>query len=87
MTRIRCVLLSIFVLSVNAISDAQEDSSSVSLTEEEFRRLHKMLQPAPNEPWRSVPWKIALVDAQQRSVEEHKPIFIWAMDGHPLGCT
>ncbi len=38
-------------------------------------------------PWRSVPWETDLLDAQKMSVEQHKPLFVWAMDGHPLGCT
>ena len=57
------------------------------LTEVEFRRLYRQLQPAPDEPWRTIPWKIALLNAQQTAAKEKKPIFIWAMDGHPLGCT
>jgi hypothetical protein len=57
------------------------------LTQAEFRRLHEQLQPAPDEPWRTIPWKIALLDAQRTAVKEKKPIFVWAMDGHPLGCT
>ena len=62
-------------------------AASEQLTEESFQRLHAELQPAPDEPWRTIPWKIALLDAQQEAAREHKPIFIWAMDGHPLGCT
>ena len=61
--------------------------SAGELTEAEFQRLHEQLQPAPDEPWRTIPWKIALLDAQRTAVKEKKPIFIWAMDGHPLGCT
>ena len=57
------------------------------LTEAEFQRLHQQLQPSPDEPWRTIPWKIALLNAQQTAAREKKPIFIWAMDGHPLGCT
>ena len=57
------------------------------LTDEEFRRLHRELQPSPNEPWLTIPWKISLLDAQQAAATQKKPIFIWAMDGHPLGCT
>ena len=59
---------------------------SDELTEERFDQLHAELQPG-NEPWRTIPWKIALLDAQQTAVAEKKPLFIWAMDGHPLGCT
>lgn len=41
----------------------------------------------PDAPWRSIPWELDLLEAQRKAVEESKPIFIWAMDGHPLGCT
>ncbi len=54
---------------------------------EEFRRIQSQLEPPPDEPWRTIPWKISLLDAQHIAVAEEKPIFIWAMDGHPLGCT
>jgi hypothetical protein len=27
------------------------------------------------------------LSAQHSAAEQKKPIFIWAMDGHPLGCT
>jgi hypothetical protein len=52
-----------------------------------FQELHQSLQPRPDELWRTIPWKTSVLDAQQAAVKENKPIFIWAMDGHPLGCT
>lgn len=57
------------------------------LSEKEFNRLHAELQPAADAPWRTIPWKISLLEAQAVAAREGKPIFIWAMDGHPLGCT
>lgn len=57
------------------------------LSEKEFRRLHAELQPDDSALWRSIPWKISVLDGQQKAAEEKKPLFIWAMDGHPLGCT
>ena len=57
------------------------------LSEVEFDRLHKKLQASSEAPWRTIPWRISLLDAQRAAVSEKKPIFIWAMDGHPLGCT
>lgn len=76
----RFVLPFFVLLSLPSIAAAE-------LTESEFQRLHKALQPTPDSPWRSIPWKISLLDAQHTAVKENKPIFIWAMDGHPLGCT
>ena len=60
---------------------------SIALTTAEFETLHRELQPSGEEVWRSIPWKISMLDAQAAAVREKKPIFIWAMDGHPLGCT
>ena len=57
------------------------------LTDDEFKTLHSQLQPAKDEAWRTIPWKVSLVEAQAAAARESKPIFIWAMDGHPLGCT
>jgi hypothetical protein len=57
------------------------------LDQAEFRRLHELLQPNPAESWRTIPWQTGLLDAQQMAAQQRKPIFIWAMDGHPLGCT
>jgi hypothetical protein len=41
----------------------------------------------PDATWRSIPWELDLLKAQRMAVEQSKPIFIWAMDGHPLACT
>ena len=56
------------------------------LTVAEFERLHRELQPPADEPWRSVPWTTNLLEARDEAAREGKPIFIWAMDGSPLGC-
>ena len=53
----------------------------------EFLALHRQLQPRQDEVWRTIPWKVSLLEAQRVAAREKKPIFVWAMDGHPLGCT
>lgn len=62
-------------------------TGSTEITEAEFRRLHAQIRPPKGALWRSVPWKLSLIDAQQIAAAKQKPLFIWAMDGHPLGCT
>ena len=57
------------------------------LTEADFLKIHGELQPDDSALWRSVPWKTSVLSAQNVAAEQKKPIFIWAMDGHPLGCT
>jgi hypothetical protein len=52
----------------------------------EFAKLHAQLVPQ-TETWKTIPWQTNLLSAQQIAAEKKQPIFIWAMDGHPLGCT
>lgn len=58
-----------------------------SITEKEFEQLHKEIDTPQGKLWRTIPWKVSLLDAQNEAAQTKKPIFIWAMDGHPLGCT
>ena len=53
----------------------------------EFEKLHARLLPDQTEPWRQIPWKTSVLEAQNVAASEGKPLFIWAMDGHPLGCV
>lgn len=54
---------------------------------DEFERLHAELAPDLEAPWRSIPWRVSLLEARSEAARQKKPLFIWAMDGHPLGCT
>ena len=86
---IRVVLGRLIVLLVLGLvfQLSSELPANEGLSEAGFRRLHKKLQVSGKDPWRTIPWKTSLLDAQRGAVAEKKPIFIWAMDGHPLGCT
>lgn len=66
---------------------AAKDPPLGLLTPEDFLTLHTDLAKCPEEPWRTIPWKTSVVEGQRIAAVEGKPIFIWAMDGHPLGCT
>jgi hypothetical protein len=57
------------------------------ITVEEFEKLQQDLRPSKDDLWRSIPWKVSLAEAQAVALKEHKPLFMWSMDGHPLGCT
>lgn len=71
-------LLMVWIASTNAVSE---------VTESEFVRCQRELRPAQGELWRSIPWETSLLLGQAKAARQSKPIFIWAMDGHPLGCT
>jgi hypothetical protein len=55
---------------------------------EAFERFHQAIQPRPEEVrWRQIPWETDLWEARRRAREAGKPILLWAMNGHPLGCV
>lgn len=35
----------------------------------------------------SLPWKANLLEGVKAAAAEDKPLFLWVMNGHPLGCT
>ena len=37
--------------------------------------------------WREIPWQTDLCEAVRLAKEQGKPIFLWTMNGNPLGCT
>ena len=55
------------------------------LNEERFKALMESIVPAEN--LSPIEWQPDLLEAQKMALEQKKPMFIWSMDGHPLGCT
>lgn len=53
-----------------------------------FRDLIGSIRPKPEElTWQEIPWQTDLREACRLAQEQGKPIFLWAMNGNPLGCT
>ena len=62
--------------------------SSQRVTTENFTRLQQLIKPGADEDkWSQIPWLTSLWQARKRAAAEGKPILLWEMDGHPLGCT
>jgi hypothetical protein len=54
----------------------------------QFERLHSLIKPkAEEEKWAQIPWLASLWEARELAAREGKPILLWEMDGHPLGCV
>ncbi len=65
----------------------KEKTNSVpALTDETFEALFEACRPQ-RERWTDIPWIGELWEGRQKAAREEKPLFIWAMNGHPLGCT
>jgi hypothetical protein len=67
---------------------ARNAATSVPLDEGSFRDVLGQIVARPEESrWREIPWQTDIRDACRIAAETGKPIFLWAMNGNPLGCT
>jgi len=63
-------------------------ADSPSLDQKQFARLFAVIKPdRQSEPWQDIPWQSNLWEARRQSARDGKPILLWEMDGHPLGCV
>lgn len=50
-------------------------------------RIAEIVAKPSEEKWLSIPWRTNLTEARIASHKKGKPIFMWIMNGHPMGCT
>jgi hypothetical protein len=55
---------------------------------EQVGELQALIKPGQGEDrWAAIPWLTDLWQARKLAARLGKPILLWEMDGHPLGCT
>lgn len=72
------LLLSFLAISCSAQQTAVSDLDT---------KIASVLPTAADNRWLEIPWRTDLGIALKDAEREHKPIYMWVMDGHPLGCT
>lgn len=46
-----------------------------------------ILAPKSELAWEEVPWRPSFLTGLREAGERGKPLLLWVMNGHPLGCT
>ncbi len=49
--------------------------------------LDYLVAPQRERDWEEIGWRPTLAQAMSDAHEAKRPILLWAMNGHPLGCT
>ena len=57
------------------------------VTASEFRTAHAALMPKGVATWETIPWRLDLAAARLEAARRKLPVFVWTMNGHPMGCT
>jgi hypothetical protein len=75
-------------LSALALAGGLSAHAVEPLTHEQFADLHLLIKPTTKEDrWNRIPWLTSLWEARRQAAAKGKPILLWEMNGHPLGCT
>lgn len=75
-------LVALFVLLTCALGSAQE------LTEKSYARWRAYLLPSKDElRWTEIGWRASFRAGVLEGAATGKPVLLWTMNGHPLGCT
>jgi hypothetical protein len=69
--------IGLLALAVNAQQSATDLDAKVA----------SVLPTADENRWLQIPWRTDLGAALKEAEQSHKPLYLWVMDGHPLGCT
>lgn len=51
------------------------------------KRVVDLLPTAEEDRFLEIPWRTSLMQARVEASEQRKPMFMWVMNGDPLGCT
>ena len=79
--------LSALLIAVAALSKPASLNAAPPLSDDDAIRLRKVIRPlAGEDPFETIPWETSLWDARVKAAAAGKPILLWEMDGHPLGC-
>jgi len=50
-------------------------------------KIATVLPSAKEDAWLNIGWHTNLMQARVLAQDEQRPMFLWVMNGHPLGCT
>lgn len=66
--------------------DASLPANPLDLNEKTYVALRDYILPTGEElRWQQIPWRPTWAEAVAAAKKENKPIYVWAMNGHPLG--
>ena len=87
MTR-RLLVLGLLAALTGGLHPRLAPAAPSPLSDDAAAKVLAAVRPATGEDaFAEIPWLTSLWEARQVAAKEGKPILLWEMDGHPLGCT
>jgi hypothetical protein len=84
----RVTVLMAIALAAASIGLGCNSPGPTRLDTDSFEAWRAHLAPSSSElAWESLPWLSSYADGVVAAQEQHRPLLLWVMNGHPLGCT
>lgn len=76
------------ILLLAAALWASTPLAAQELNDDTFDKWYAFILPKESElSWRKIGWRETLGEAWLEAQQKDMPILLWAMNGHPCGCT
>jgi hypothetical protein len=77
-----------WLLSAGAPGSTEEALPEIDLNRHNYDAWRDHILPAKDElAWEKIPWLTTFHDGISAAKKAKKPLLLWVMNGHPLGCT
>ena len=82
------LIKTLFIVSPLFFGATQSSLASEPIAPGQVSKFQALIKPQPGEDrWAAIPWLTDMWQARQIAARQGRPILLWEMDGHPLGCT
>ena len=78
----------IYIIIFFAFFGCNNSQNSFTLNEKTYDMWRDYIKPTKLDlAWTGIPWRSSFQEGLIESGIKQKPMLMWAMNGHPLGCT
>ena len=82
------MLLKRFLVLVLFLLGCKVEQKPFILDKDTYKMWQDFIKPTKEElAWAQIPWHSTFYDGLIESDRNQKPLLLWVMNGHPLGCT
>jgi hypothetical protein len=83
-----CLALTLLSALATASAIGCASAPPARLDDDGLQAWSRYLTPRDSElAWESLPWLSSYSDGVLAAQEQRRPLLLWVMNGHPLGCT
>ena len=81
-------MLALALLVTGTCQAAPQVDPAPQLQRHDFSAWREHIAPSAAESrWRAIPWRATMGSGLRDAARDAKPMLLWLMNGHPLGCT